>query len=326
MNEEILQRKLNEKPSAIFGNYHYYSIGNTTFSSLIASGIIANHKSYNDVKTRKPDGIIIDTSKKIIAIIENKKPSEVDTEKKQEKIINEWYEVTKTTNTPLLILTDTLNCNIWINGLNKDKIIDENENPIEYPFDTNNSVNLGEYVSSILSSISEINSQIKPPVLHSPTNLAKRVWQKIWMASGATPENCLYSFVELFIFKYLSDLNILQGDNNFSEFIKKYDREGNTKASVLEDYSRNVRTKIKTIFKESDYDKTTIINGILFSKRDGGAIDGYDKVFQDCLNEFKKEGKLAKIDYDFKSKIFEEFLKESISKKNWGHILHLSKW
>ena len=29
-------------------------------------------------------------------------------------------------------------------------------------------------------------------------------------------------------------------------------------------------------------------------------------------------GTLENIDYDFKSKLFETFLKESISKKNWG--------
>ncbi|WP_269207859.1 N-6 DNA methylase [Rickettsia bellii] len=38
------------------------------------------------------------------------------------------------------------------------------------------------------------------------------------------------------------------------------------------------------------------------------------------LDKFNKYGRLEHIDYDFKSKLFESFLKESISKKNWGQF------
>ena len=34
--------------------------------------------------------------------------------------------------------------------------------------------------------------------------------QKIWVAKNSSPEICLYTFVELFVFKYLSDLEILK--------------------------------------------------------------------------------------------------------------------
>jgi hypothetical protein len=42
----------------------------------------------------------------------------------------------------------------------------------------------------------ENNSQIKPKELVNPTDLAKQIWQDVWSVSGATPENCLYTFVE----------------------------------------------------------------------------------------------------------------------------------
>ncbi|WP_160143006.1 N-6 DNA methylase [Rickettsia endosymbiont of Ixodes scapularis] len=50
------------------------------------------------------------------------------------------------------------------------------------------------------------------------------------------------------------------------------------------------------------------------------AVSGYDTVFKKVLEKFRDFGKLDHIDLDFKSKLFESFLKESISKKNWGQF------
>jgi hypothetical protein len=63
-------------------------------------------------------------------------------------------------------------------------------------------------------------------------------------------------------------------------------------------------------------DGTTIINGTIFVNKEGEAISGYGSVFKRVLERFKKQGKLENIDYDFKSKLFESFLKESISRKS----------
>ena len=63
--------------------------------------------------------------------------------------------------------------------------------------------------------------------------------------------------------------------------------------------------------------------GTIFVSKDQNAISGYSHVFKDVLTKFEKFGKLEHIDHDFKSMLFESFLKESISKKNWGRYLHL---
>ena len=153
--------------------------------------------------------------------------------------------------------------------------------------------------------------------LVDPTGLAKQIWQDVWSVSGATPENCLYTFVELFIFKYLSDLNILKGDFSFSELLRKYDN--NEVNDVLHHYADRIRPRIKELFPEGK-DKTTIINGTIFVSKDQKAVDGYGAVFKKVLEKFSNYGKLENIDHDFKSKLFESFLKESISKKNWGQF------
>ncbi|MFH2013951.1 MAG: N-6 DNA methylase [Patescibacteria group bacterium] len=64
----------------------------------------------------------------------------------------------------------------------------------------------------------------------------------------------------------------------------------------------------------------TIINGTIFVSKDQKAVKGYSTTFKTVLDKFNKYGKLEHIDYDFKSKVFESFLKESISKKNWGQF------
>lgn len=157
----------------------------------------------------------------------------------------------------------------------------------------------------------------------NPTDLAKQIWQDIWSVSGATPENCLYTFVELFIFKYLSDLGVLQGMFNFNTLYASF--SGNTEDEVLETYASVVRPKIKTLFPENPADKTTIINGPIFVSKDQKAVKGYSTVFKKVLTKFKNYGKLEHIDYDFKSQLFESFLKESISKKNWGQFFKTLK-
>lgn len=103
---------------------------------------------------------------------------------------------------------------------------------------------------------------------------------------------------------------------SFYDLLGKY--AGNNDNEVLEYYASVIRVKIKELFPGNPKDKTTIINGTIFVSKDDKAVSGYATVFKRILNRFNDFGTLENIDYDFKSKLFETFLKESISKKNWG--------
>jgi len=216
----------------------------------------------------------------------------------------------------ILIATDTTET-IWVNVLTGNRILDESGKPILAEF-SQSSERLPDLITQVKYSINELNDQLKPQKLVNPTDLAKQIWQDIWSVSGATPENCLYTFVELFIFKYLSDLGVLQGMFSFTTLMESF--ETNTAEEVLENYASVVRPKIKKLFKENPLDKTTIINGTIFVSKDQKAVKGYSTVFKKVLKKFKDYGRLEHIDYDFKSQLFESFLKESISKKNWGQF------
>jgi type I restriction-modification system DNA methylase subunit len=313
MSEELHQRDLIEKPEKI-GKWDFYNIGATTLKSLKENKIIPN-LDYKEFERRKPDGIIV-FKKNVVAVLENKRPSEFNTEAKKKKAIQQGIEVSQKLKAEILIVTDTKET-IWINSLNGNLIKDENGNNLIYNFKKSDE-NIPKIIEKILESCDENNSQLALPKLKDPSPLAKQVWQDIWSVSGATPENCLYTFVELFIFKYLSDLNVLTGIYNFDNLIKQY--ETNTSEDVLEFYANTIRKKIKQLFPMNEKDKTTIINGTIFVSKDEKAVEGYSAVFKKILEKFQNEGRLQNIHHDFKSKIFESFLKESISKKNWGQF------
>jgi type I restriction-modification system DNA methylase subunit len=313
MSEELLQRNLLKNPEKI-GKWDFYNIGSTSLNDLKNAGIIPQ-KDYKAFGKRKPDGIIVDR-KKVIAVIENKSISKFRTDKQKQDALNQGLDVAQILNAKILILTDMVET-VWINCLTGNKIQDEKEQILKNNFNPKNE-ELPELIEKIAISINEDNDKIKPKNLVNPTDLAKQIWQDIWSVSGATPENCLYTFVELFIFKYLSDLGVLQGVFSFYSLLKNY--SDNDKEEMLEYYAGTIRPKIKDLFKENPVDKTTIINGTIFVSKDQKAVKGYSSVFKKILDKFDKYGKLEYIDKDFKSQLFESFLKESISKKNWGQF------
>lgn len=313
MSEELLQRNLLDNPEKI-GKWDFYNIGNTTVKALKEHGIIRN-VDYGSLERKKVDGILVQR-KNVIAIIEYKKPSEFKSLKQKDKAIKQELDVAKILKSKIYIVTDTKEA-IWINPLTGNKIKSENKKDIIDLFDKNND-KLPDLIEKIINSINERNDCIKPKKMVNPKDLAKQIWQDVWSVSGATPENCLYTFVELFIFKYLSDLGILKGSYSFNTLMKSY--ETDTPEEVLENYAKIIRPKIKEYFPHSEIDNTTIINGTIFVSKDQKAVAGYSTVFKKVLKKFQDYGKLEHIDYDFKSQLFESFLKESISKKNWGQF------
>lgn len=313
MSEELIQRDLLTSPEKM-GEWFFYNIGSTTINALKKNKIIPDKTYESKINRKKPDGLIT-LNRQVIAVIENKTPDELKTKKLQDKAIKQEFYVAKALNANLLIVTDKINTTFWINPHNGDKIIDENGHELALTFNQNNRVVI-ETIKKVIRSISETNSKLISTKYQDPSPLARQVWQDLWSVSGATPENCLYTFVEVFIFKYLSDLSILTGMYSFDNLLKQY--HVNTVGEVLEYYASTIRPKIKEKFPYNNKDNTTIINGTIFVSKDDKAIEGYSSTFKTILERFQKFGKLENINYDFKSKLFESFLKESISISKWG--------
>lgn len=316
MSEELLQRDYIRNPEKI-GKWDFYNIGATSIKSLKENNIIRNVE-YGDVEKKKVDALLVQR-KNVIAVIEYKKPSEFKTEEQKNKAIKQELEVARKLNAPVFIATDTKEA-VWVNTATGNSIKDESDRELKINFNPKDE-KLPDLIEKIIASINEKNDRIKPKELINPTDLAKQIWQDIWSVSGATPENCLYTFVELFIFKYLSDLGILGEGINFNHLLDRYSYGiEKSEEKALEYYANTIRPEIKKLFPENSIDHTTIINGTIFVSKDQKAVIGYSAVFKKILFKFRDYGKLENIDYDFKSKLFESFLKESISKKNWGQF------
>ena len=313
MSEELIQRNLINAPEKM-GAWNFYNIGSTTLKALKGAKIIPN-RDYDEYEAKKPDALVV-KKPQVIAAIEYKQPKALRTKKQIEAAIAQEIGTAQMLGAKIYIVTDGKKT-FWINPLTGNQIKLEDGNAVSLLFNKDDAECI-KLLTKIVASISADNDILIESTVVDPLPLAQRVWQDLWAVSGATPENCLYTFVEVFIFKYLSDLGVLTGFHSFNHLLRQY--ETNSDNEVIEYYASTVRIKIKELFPGNPKDKTTIINGTIFVSKDDSAVSGYATVFRKILNRFNDFGSLENIDYDFKSKLFETFLKESISRKNWGQF------
>ena len=223
MSEELLQTI----PQQI-GKYTYYRLGATTLEQLRNNGIIPK-KDYQKLKAKRPDGLALYHGD-IKAVIEYKQPKDLGSERQIQKAIKQEIDVAKAL-CKILIVTDGSK-SIWVNALNGERIKDAKGNEIAtvfHPFNVKDTNTLEYLLDEIDASLIKKNSTIRSARLIDPTPLATRLWQTIWVATGKSPVKCLYNVVELFIFKFLSDLQILGEDYAFDRI---YNSLGQSRRSL----------------------------------------------------------------------------------------------
>jgi hypothetical protein len=306
MSEELLQTI----PQQI-GKYTYYKLGNTTLSQLRDKGLIPK-KKYDNLEAKRPDGLVVHHGQ-IKAVVEYKQPKELISAGAIAKAINQVIEVARAL-CKVMIVTDSTKT-IWVNAVTGERIKDENGHELRaifHPFFVKNLVTLEYLLDEVVASISATNSKIRSPKLIDPTPLAARLWQTIWVATGKSPVKCLYNVVELFIFKFLSDLKVLADDVAFT---KIYNKALVDPEEALDFYAHNTRRKIYKHFP-TGYDGTTIINGTIFVNERGQPNLSQSILFQRSLSHLHKHGEefgsLTKIDSQFKTKLYESFLQQEV--------------
>ena len=293
------------------GRYTYHRLGNTTLDQLKAKGIVPK-RNYGKLKNKKPDGLV-SYHGDIKSVVEYKQPKELKSDRQIAKAIQQEIAVAKAL-CKLLIVTDGSK-SIWLNALNGDRISDQNGNELTtvfHPFGKNNTSTIEHLIEDIDVSVSEDESTIRSVKLIDPSPLARRLWQTIWVATGKSPVKCLYNVVELFIFKFLSDLGILPDDISFG---RVYAKAQDDHEEALDYYARNTRTRIYRLFP-TGVDGTTIINGTIFVTESNEPNLSQSILFQRCLEHLNRHteefGNLTKIDKQFKTKLYESFLKQEV--------------
>jgi len=327
MSEELIQKGYT-KHGERFGEYEYYNIGKTNFADLEKHAIVPKLE-WGSYKRKAPDALVCDRRNKqnptVICVVEYKLPTEFNTDNKKYIAFEQCNNYAQVCNAKICIVTDGSEF-FWLNPRadksscdytyfdNEDKkergfafIRNENNTYFKEYFDSTSAESIN-IVELLCDTINETNHLIRPAQMISPSVLAKKVWQSVYMSTGDDPKKCLMTFTELFIFKFLSDKKILRYDDNGNsiDFDTVYSKGKNF---CLKYYLSNVRPYIKKLFPVGN-DGTTIINGLSLKKD-----QNQDELFFDVLKAFKENGRLDNIDPAFKSRLFEDFLKSTTGKK-----------
>lgn len=333
-SEQITQNEIYSENTTILDKYECLSLGATTINSLMKSSIIKEYKVNKKISIKKPDVLIVDSEKNVIIYVEQKIPSRLKSEKDIKDAINQELDVAKAINAKIYVVSDGSSY-IWINPKTSNPIIDENGNLINLEIKPKeNGKEVAKLINDILLSINEKSDQILKKEFLDPTDLAVKINRKLVNLTFASAKMSLYTFVELFLFKYLSDIGVLSGDSSF-DFIAKMYKDSYKKidpsitdAKILGRYLNGARETMKTLFPSGE-DGTSIINGKVFHvKKDEYnqyiSLDNTDKIFKEVILEFenyeKENGKFIHISTDFKSKLFETFMKHSDEKSNMGQF------
>ena len=321
MSEELIQ--ISPKP---LGRYLYYKIGSSTLAQLKKQKVIKG-KFNQDIASKKPDGLIVLAGGDVKAVVEYKQASELKTKGQIDKAIAQEIEVAKQL-CKLLIVTCSSKT-IWINALNGNRVISENGTELKLLFDSKpiengslsneNAVALEQLIDKIDHSLSEINDAITTPEILDPSQLAKTIWQKIWINTGKEPEKCLYNVVELFVFKFLSDVGVLRSLHSFNTVYELTQSE--SPSAALKHYANNCRGEIRELFPAGD-DGTTVINGTIFVNEHGKPNLAQAGLFAEVLQSLQdfdsKYGSFKYIQKNFKTRLYETFLRQNAGIKALG--------
>lgn len=330
MSEQTIQDSLFSNDVSILDKYTCLSLGATTINDLMKSGKLKTVKVSKNL-SKKPDVLIINKNKEVVVFLEFKTPEELNTQAKINKAIKQEISVAKEIGAKIYIVTDG-DRYIWLNPITGNLIVDENGNQITRKIDPKTEPKkVAEFIDLVSLSISADNDTILKSGDIDPTDLAKKIARILKRMTFASSKMSLYTFVEVFLFKYLSDINVLKDNNSFGYIYSLYSKDESTRqtnADILGTYIEGPREQMKLLFPDGE-DGTTIVNGQIFHVKkgaDGHYIeeDAHAICFKNIMDEFynyeKSNGKFINISKDFKSKLFETFMKNSDEKSDMGQF------
>lgn len=332
MSEQTIQNDLYSIPVKISDKYICRSLGATTIKDLVKNNEISGItlKECKNIKANKPDVLVLNKNKEIIVFIEMKLPSEFNSVHLKKIAKYQELLVAKQTKAKIYVISDG-DTFIWFNPLTGNHILDENREPIYRkinPKELTQEQNkeLADFIDDVCYCIDDTNNQLIPKDYIDPTPLARKTAKIMQNMSLSSAKNSLYTFVEMFTFKFLSDINVLRGIYCFDSIYNIYSTQSDKDA--FRQYLTTVREQLLVLFPVAD-DNTTIINGRLFHTQidemgNPIIIDSAANCFGqllDCFKEYEEEhGKFLYINKDFKSKLFETFMKNSSDKDGMGQF------
>ena len=340
--EELIQRNYlvdGKLKGEVFGKYEILELGSTTVNEFINIGLLESvptkveypftkYKAPKRTKNTRPDALYIshigDTTH-IVCNKEVKKPTELNTDAKRIKALEQDLYSSVVLGTDIAVITDGSQY-IYLDA--KTSYREQEIILLEESRDINPAV-----LEDLLS--------CEPNAIKNPGELAEKVWQAIWHATKEEPKQCLMTFVEIFILKFLSDNlpeSILPKRFSFYELAKFDEAEfkSNYGKTQIEYYVQEIRSQIKSIFKEKEVitggiasnlfgintivSPTSLINGFAFLKSSSTSLDTFNRTFLEILGYFNSFGGLQNIDPEFKLRLYETFLKKTVRQQKLGQF------
>lgn len=340
-NEELTHRRYlsgGKLKGDAFGFFEELSIGSTTVAELrscgldfmLASGVSFPFKEYKPPKTPtacKPDRVLLDRRKGTpapVAIAELKGPTKMRSAKE---------------------LTRACEQGLYAAAFMGVRVAVASDNAKTLYIDVEASLNAGEV--KFFPETRDLNPAVLEDLLvgdaaiaKNPNQLAQTVWQIIWHATKEEPKQCLMTFVELFVLKFLSD-NLTTGQLpqalTFYELLKEPDAFQATHGkTAINYYVSLIRPKIKTLFPDNVVagdpavaslfglatvvSKTSLINGFAFLRSSPEPLDSFNRTFLEILHAFNRFGSLKSIDPEFKLRLYETFLKNTPRQQKLGQF------
>ena len=318
LSEELLQIEPHE-----IGRYRYFKLGATTLGQLRDAKIVRGRFD-RSLLAKKPDGLIVLRDGTVRAVVEYKPPARLRTAKQIQDATDQELPVARALG-KLYILT-TGSKSIWINAQTGNRVQAEDGSELTFVVDVKalargegDVAELERLLDAAQVSLNATNDLLAPPAVHDPSALANTVWQKIWVQTGKSPEKCLYNVVELFVFKFLSDLGVLTEHNSYWHVESISTRS--SPADALKYYANNCRKEIQELFP-AGRDGTSIINGTIFVNEDGAANVAqaalFAEIIEDLANHDREFGSFRYIKREFKTRLYESFLRQSAGIKALG--------
>lgn len=314
-SEELQQRYPNSRGFKI-GNYEVFECQLVTLNQFAEHGILPR-KDYGEYKTEKCDALVISRIPDPHAVIvgEHKKPGELTEVNWKEIALDLLERKCRPTEALIGYVTDSIRT-YWINGQAQELVEIRRENGQPMPVEINyRSKDFVDDLNYIIANFDPATNLVKARTRSNPDHLAREVWQTIWRLRADNPEDCLATFVELFIFKFLDDLGLLKRDEKGADISLAY-VISLPKEKSYRYYWEVVRPYIKKLFPAGK-DGYSIINGIVLHhlNRD------HNIIFHEIMKKFIKFGSLRNTESDFKRRLYESFLKESKTTSSFGQFL-----
>lgn len=315
MPSEELESRYPENQGRKVESFELFQTQLTTLNQFAEHGIIPN-VNYHPFNTQKCDALLISRAPVLRAVLvgEDKSTGKL-TAKNWKGLAKDLLETKiNPTNSDFGYLTDGSKT-YWVCGARSEVslITREDGKPLPQKIDFKNKTFVAELVH-LINHYDRGSGIVKKAAAVNPQALAQSVWQTIWRLKADRPEDCLATFVELFVYKFLNDLNLMQktpsGQDVSIDYLLSLD-----KLHCYGYYNATIRPHIKQLFPAGK-DGLSIINGTVFQPTN----KDHNFIFHEVLKRFVRFGSLKNTDPEFKTRLYESFLQASDTTTTFGQF------